>query len=114
MGADYAWVGLRKRGDELRLVQVACPGADTGGVEKEVASAPGAPTVWLRARVANDANVRFSYSTDGSAYTAIGEPVTAKAGRWVGAKVGLFALGTGPAWEFGYSDVDWFRIEAAE
>jgi beta-xylosidase len=114
MGADYSWVGLRKRGDELRLVQVACRGADTGGVEQEIASAPGAPTVWLRARVANDANVRFSYSTDGNGFTAIGEPVAAKAGRWIGAKVGLFALGTGPAWEFGYSDVDWFRIEAAE
>ena len=29
--------------------------------------------------------------------TAIGEAFTAKAGRWIGAKVGLFALGPKPA-----------------
>ena len=35
----------------------------------------------------------------------------AKPGRWIGAKVGLFALGKQPAAEFGYADYDWFKVE---
>jgi hypothetical protein len=40
-----------------------------------------------------------------------GSPLTAKPGRWVGAKVGVFALGSGTAAEFGYASFDWFRVE---
>ena len=32
-------------------------------------------------------------------------------GKWVGAKVGLFATGTGKSREYGYADFDWFRVE---
>jgi hypothetical protein len=54
----------------------------------------------------------FSFSTDGTAFAAIGEPFQAQPGRWVGAKIGLFALRNGQqAREAGYLDVDWFRVE---
>ncbi len=33
MGTDYAWIGLRRRGEVTELVQVRCLGADTGGIE---------------------------------------------------------------------------------
>jgi hypothetical protein len=36
--------------------------------------------------------VSFSYSKDGSRFTEIGEPFKAREGRWIGAKVGLFAV----------------------
>ena len=54
---------------------------------------------------------RFAYSADGFEYRPVGEPFTARKGRWIGAKVGLFAIRTGTANENGYADVDWFRIE---
>ena len=115
MGTDYAWIGLRKRGDALALVQVTCLGADAGGREQEIASLPAASNVvYLRARVGADATVRFGFSTDGQTFQDLGAPFTARAGRWIGAKIGLFALGAGPAWEFGYADVDWFRIARAD
>lgn len=37
--------------------------------------------------------------------------VIARQGRWIGAKVGIFAVGKGPASEMGYADYDWFRVE---
>jgi hypothetical protein len=50
MGTDYAWIGLRKQGDELRLERVNCLGADVSGHELANASVP-APdhTIYLRA-----------------------------------------------------------------
>ena len=54
----------------------------------------------------------LSYSQDGVAFAAIGEPFRAQPGRWVGAKVGLFALrGAESTHEVGYADVEWFRVE---
>jgi len=112
MGTDYGWIGLRKRGDDLQLVQVSCIGADQGGAEKEWAAVPmKSANVLLRARISAGASVRFSYSADGKTFVELGAPMTARAGRWIGAKVGLFALGTGPVSEFGYADFDWFKVE---
>ena len=68
-------------------------------------------TVYLRAHVAPDAEVRFAFSIDGSTFTDLGQPLAAAPGRWIGAKVGLFALGSIPTTEFGYADIDWFRIQ---
>jgi beta-xylosidase len=112
MGADYGWIGLVKRGEQLLLVQATCIGADSGGVEKVFASVPvTSPSVSLRARVGSGAIVRFSYSLDGKSFIDAGSPLTAKPGRWVGAKVGLFAMGAGTTAEFGSADFDWFRVE---
>jgi hypothetical protein len=63
-------------------------------------------------KVSAGASAVFSYSADGTAFTDIGAPFIAKPGRWIGAKLGLFALGSVPVWEYGYSDVDWFRVTA--
>jgi hypothetical protein len=66
----------------------------------------------LRARVLVGGRTEFSISQDGAAFAAFGEPFQAVAGRWVGAKLGLFALrGEQLGREVGYADVDWFRIE---
>lgn len=112
MGADYAYIGLQKTGDAVTVSQVICKDADRGAAERQAASAElHAGTVYLRVRVSADAVSRFSYSTEGTKFIAMGEPFTARPGRWIGAKVGLFALGTIPAPEYGYADYDWFRVE---
>ena len=112
MGSDYAWIGLSRRGDDVVLTQVSCLGADQGGAEREWASVPTkTQNVWLRARVSAGANVRFSYSVDGASFIDVGAPFVAKPGRWIGAKVGVFALATRPAAEFGYVDFDEFKVE---
>jgi hypothetical protein len=47
--------------------------------------------------VADGGQCRFSYSLDGKTFTPLGEPFTANVGRWVGAKVGVFAAGSAGA-----------------
>jgi beta-xylosidase len=112
-GTDYATLTLERRRGELVVSQSVCQGASAGSAEKELASqkAPGT-TVVLRARVLAGGRTEFSISQDGVAFAAIGEAFQAQPGRWVGAKIGLFALrGEQQGREVGYADVDWFRVE---
>jgi hypothetical protein len=62
-------------------------------------------------KVTKDAACTFSYSNDGIVFSSIGETFTAAKGKWIGARVGLFAIRTGRVRETGYADVDWFRFE---
>lgn len=48
---------------------------------------------------------------NGLSFTPIGEKFTAVPGRWIGAKIGLFALSESVANDYGYTNVDWFRID---
>ena len=79
------------------------------------AAVPGAlPTdgrIWLRLEVVAGARCRFSCSADGEHFTAVGSEFTAQPGRWVGAKVGLFALSAGPA-AGGQADFAWFHASS--
>ncbi|HKE24053.1 MAG TPA: family 43 glycosylhydrolase [Bryobacteraceae bacterium] len=111
MGTDYAYIAVTRRANGLAVSQVICQRADRGSAEKESApaSVPDGP-VYLRVRVADGAHCRFSYSTDNLTFHDLGEPFMAQPGRWIGAKVGLFATRSGPAPEFGYADYDWFRV----
>jgi hypothetical protein len=103
---------VKKAASGLLLSETICTGADQGAPEVE--SPPievSGNTVYLRASVSENASTRFSYSVDGTNFIAVGKPFTAKQGRWIGAKVGLYALGTVPVSEYGFADIDWFRIE---
>jgi hypothetical protein len=61
----------------------------------------------LRVEVNEKAECRFGYSIDGKRFDPLGERFSAQPGMWIGAKVGLFSLGSG----HGYADYDWFRFE---
>jgi len=112
MGADYAAVIVQKGSRGLFLTQTICNDADRGAAEVEGAPIPlSSNTVYLRVSVTDDALSRFAYSTDGTNFTDVGTPFTAKQGRWIGAKVGLYALGTVPVSEYGFADIDWFRVQ---
>ena len=71
-------------------------------------------TFYLRVQVAQGAVCHFSYSADGQSFVPVGEPFTAREGRWIGAKVGLFAVRTGQTREYGYADFDWFRLSSSD
>jgi beta-xylosidase len=112
MGTDYAYLAVTKKPEGLVVSQTNCQNADRGAAEREGAPAPvKAATLYLRVKVSDQAVCVFSYSTDGGNFTPAGEPFTARPGRWIGAKLGLFAIRSGPAAENGYADFDWFRIE---
>ncbi|MDQ3819799.1 MAG: glycoside hydrolase, partial [Acidobacteriota bacterium] len=112
MGMDYAYLSVKKRADGLYISQTICKDADKGGAEKEGAGVPlKSNTFYLRLNVTKNALCNFSYSTDGTNFSAIGQPFTARQGRWIGAKVGIFAARVGKVREYGYADFDWFRVE---
>ncbi len=111
-GSDYAWLGVRKQGEQPRVVLRIAHEADKNTAELETATRPLAVpgNVLLRAIFSDGAIVRFSYSIDGITFTSIGDPFGAKPGRWVGAKIGLFASGATDSGERGFADFDWFRL----
>jgi hypothetical protein len=107
---DYAWIGLRRTGVSWHLTANLGETAASGTPERLITgvSVPSA-SIQLRVTFREGGRYQFSYSTDGDEFTRIGSELTAKPGRWVGAKLGLFA--SGPAGGSpGYIDVDWFRV----
>ncbi|HJZ82908.1 MAG TPA: glycoside hydrolase 43 family protein [Pyrinomonadaceae bacterium] len=112
MGMDYAYVSLQKKQGGLYVSQAFCRNADKGTPEE----APGEvradnSSLWLRVIIQENAVCNFSFSNDGKSFTAIGQAFKARQGRWIGAKVGIFAVGSAPAPEMGYADFDWFRLD---
>lgn len=104
-GYDYAWIGVR----DGRVVFSVTKEANT----KPVTTATAGPAlasgiIFLRVSVTENAICRFAYSLDGEHFTALGEAFAAQPGRWVGAKVGLFASGDPAA----FAEFDWFRVTA--
>jgi beta-xylosidase len=112
MGLDYAYVSVKKKPDGLFISQTITTDAESGAKGKESAGVRlKGDTFYLRVKVSKDAVCTFSYSNDGKTFSVIGEPFTARKGKWIGAKVGLFAVRTGKTRETGYADFDWFRVE---
>lgn len=111
LGDDYAWIGVRWD-EEPRLVCNVVKSASSEPVYRGTALARRPMrSLWLRVMVDDGGLCRFAHSADGRRFELIGEPFEARPGRWVGAKVGLFAAR--PDKECGgFADFDWFRVEA--
>ena len=115
MGADYAVLAMENRADGLILVQNVCRKADKKGKEEENASVKLSDnTLFLRVKVNKDSEKEaicsFSYSVDGKKFISLGENFTAKPGKWIGAKVGLFITRPKAVNDGGWEDIDWFRV----
>ena len=111
MGENYAYVSLVSKPDGLYLTHNTATKADKGTPEKEeILGKLNGNEVYFRVSVSKDAACQFSYSEDGTSFKSVGVPFTAVPGRWIGAKVGLFATRPGKTNDSGYADVDWFRI----
>lgn len=123
MGWDYSRFYIKKRGDAFILCQSTCIDAEKKSAEQtnelatfpvERLKMPGVAdnerqTVHLRISVSTGAKCRFAYSTDGKKYIPVGSEFTARQGKWIGAKVGLFCV-TPAQGNRGWADVDWFRM----
>jgi beta-xylosidase len=113
MGLSYAGIALKSRKDGVWLVYTACPDADKGKEEKEtmIIKVADAAVVYFRVKVSQGAWCRFSYSFDGQQFIETGDEFRAQAGKWIGAKAGIFCTRETQTNDSGYSDFDWFRIE---
>lgn len=112
MGNDYSYLSITKSSNGLRLNRVFnLDAAKTAFeiIEGEDVRLDNA-IVYLRVSVTEDANCEFSFSRDGKSFESLGQGFKAKAGKWIGAKVGLFALGPADVTKRGHADYDWFRF----
>lgn len=113
LGLEWQWQANEQRGWGLALLQARSIDAIKGSPEERapaisVAHGP----VWLRVRSPTARCAGFSWSTDGASFTDVDAPFRARQGRWVGAKVGLFAMRPAGAPAGAYADFDFFRISS--
>ncbi|MBI2419176.1 MAG: glycoside hydrolase, partial [Ignavibacteriales bacterium] len=107
-GLDYVFFGIKRENGKFIIIQQTCTKAETGSPEQERARQNTSTSkVYLRMEMAPGAVCNFSYSTNGKEYLPLGVPFTAKAGKWVGAKVGLVYDSEK---QEGFAEFDWFRF----
>lgn len=112
MGYDYAMLVFEKTADGVTLSLAECYGGENKKPETVVATQKlDNLTAWLRVDVRKDGKCTFLYSMDGKRFSALGGGFTARQGRWIGAKVGLFCNSPKGSGAGGWLDADYFRIE---
>jgi beta-xylosidase len=115
MGMDYVGIGLKCVNNKIAIISFNCAGAMKGKPEseKQLAILAG-NTCFFRADVKPGGRCTFSYSTDGKSYIAVPGTFTAVAGRWKGAKIGIFCSRDTTTNDSGWADFDWFRVGRSE
>jgi beta-xylosidase len=112
MGLDYGRIAIRRENGKFAIQSAVCKQADKGAKEELViGSVVESNTLWLRVQVAKGAESSFSYSTDGVSFTSVGSLFKAREGKWIGSKVGFYAIREGIINDAGSADIDWFKIE---
>ena len=110
-GTDYAWIGVERVQGVRHIVMRTVVGASTTPAETTSASVPLLEDgITVRVAVGTSGRCVFSYSTDGRTFSTVGPPFDARPGRWVGAKVGLFASAASGANETGFVRVRSFLV----
>jgi beta-xylosidase len=112
MGMAYANIALKSKKDGIYLVHTVCHEADKSKPETETLITKAANTIYLRLQVKAGAQCQFSYSIDGVSFTNVGEVFTARPGKWIGAKFGIFCTRQTQTNDAGFADFDWLRVEA--
>lgn len=111
-GLDYAAISIVKKKDGLVMVQTENLGADKNKTETTISSSPvTGDEFYLKVKVSKGGVCQFSYQTKDGGASALSKTFTAKPGRWVGAKIGMFCTRTNITNDAGYADIDWFRID---
>jgi len=123
MGWNYSCLSLVKKGDKVLLEQTICVDAEQKNSEiiktlaefsfdkvYKVGSFNYVKDICFRVKVEKAGKCNFLYSFDNKKFVTIGEQFTARQGKWIGAKVGLFAVKPYKSGNRGWIDVDWFRI----
>jgi len=112
MGDSYQYISLKSLAGKLVARVVNCTDARTGGLEKELYRNDfSGSVVYFRVKVRKGAVCSFSFSQDGKKFINAGTGFQAVPGRWIGAKIGFFALRDGIINDAGNADIDWFRVE---
>lgn len=124
MGRDYSAIVVCRLGERFLLQQLKCRGADERNAETVTTLAtlppsdrdtiPYSPALYLdiELRVTiQDGQCTFAYSRYNEPFRPIGEVFSLRAGKWIGAKMGLLSERPTTEGNRGWMDVDWFRVE---
>jgi len=112
LGLDYASIALKSGKDGINIVYAVCSNADKNTPESELVVAKlERSTIYLRVTVMPGARCQFSYSLDNVSFNNTGTMFTARAGRWKGARFGLFCTRQTQTNDAGYADIDWVHVE---
>jgi len=110
-GADYGVLSLIKKGDKIVVVQSENIGADKNKEEKIISSLPQTGSQFvLKVKVSKGGVCDFSYETEDGKGNLL-KTFTAKPGRWVGAKIGMFFTRTNITNDAGFADIDWIHFD---
>ena len=111
-GEDYAWIGFDQDGAQRLLVVRSVGRAQEGQPESAVFSEPSrAAQVTVRVAVTRGAQFHFAVVDNGTVRDG-GRTFQAKPGRWVGAKVGLFAAAPAGAVNTEWASFARFKVSA--
>ncbi|MEO7085899.1 MAG: hypothetical protein ABI442_09885 [Gemmatimonadaceae bacterium] len=110
MGLDYAFIGVRRVGSRTELVDTRVHDADKETPERINSGATVSGVVQLRVHVGDPAICQFEWSADGRTFSPVGESFPARVGKWISAKVGLFAVAPVASTRHGHADFDYLRI----
>lgn len=126
MGLDYAYIAVKKTVLGYALTFDNCHDAEQKSSEKEesVVELKGLQIqkrmnfqtpidnipFFLRIKVRDGGFCTFSYSVDGTNYESVGNEFKARQGKWIGAKMGLFALNKKAGTQRSWADIDWFHV----
>jgi beta-xylosidase len=112
MGQNYQYISLKRMNGKMFVRVLQCKDAGNGSDEKVLYSEEiHESKIAFMINVEKGAVCRFSFSTDGNIFTSVGDNFKAAPGKWIGAKIGFFALRDGITNDAGSADIDWFRIE---
>jgi beta-xylosidase len=112
MGVSWAYLALSKTETGIQIGSfegkyMQCEDK----TEQTEASLLNTNTCYLRVMVNDSSICHFSYSLDNKNFINIGKDFKAEAGKWIGAKVGLFCINPNVSESKGYADFDWFKLE---
>jgi beta-xylosidase len=112
MGLDFSYLNLKQKDGKLYLSQVICKEADKKTPELENGNILlSSNTIYLRIVVKPGGICDFYYSYDNKKFDKTGETFKAREGKWIGAKIGFFALREDFINNAGYAQIDWIRFE---
>lgn len=111
MGNAYSYLSVQQKGGKKLIVLSEGKGDNCGYVPREIKTTVcSSNDVWLQVKVYPDATCRYSYSNDGTHFTAFDERFEVSKGQWIGAKVGLFCINPDVIDGKGFVDVDYFEM----
>jgi beta-xylosidase len=112
MGEDYAFIEIiQSEGKNYITYNTASDAMTNHKMSQIERHEVSSSEVYFRIDVSKGGMCQFYFSENGVSYTETGKPFTARAGRWIGAKIGIYALKSISTNNSGYADFDWFRVK---